>query len=91
MSNELILAQIIKIIQKNTEENKKINELKMTMDTLVEEINMNSLEFIQTVVDIEQLFEFEFEDEKLTQGEFEHLSDLVKYIQFQCERDKQDE
>lgn len=43
-------------------------------------INMNSLTFVRVVVDIEEVFGIQFEDEKLEFEQFLSLEKLVAYV-----------
>lgn len=50
-------------------------------------LELNSFQFIGFVVELENFFDIEFEDEMLGLGIFNSVDDLCKYIQFRKEQD----
>ena len=56
------------------------NDLPISANTSFEEINMNSVRFIELTVRIEKEVGMTFEDEKLMSSEFPTVKDLVDYI-----------
>lgn len=51
------------------------------VETKLEFAGINSIDFVKIVVDLEEYFEFEFDDEDLDYKKFEYISDVCKYIQ----------
>ena len=49
-------------------------------DSLLVDIQVNSIAFISLVVAIEGEYDFEFDDEMLLIGKFNTISDIAKYI-----------
>ena len=46
----------------------------------LEFIGINSIDFVKIVVDLEEYFEFEFDDEDLDYKKFEYITDICNYI-----------
>ncbi len=44
------------------------------------DMNINSVDYIKIIIDIENQFDIEFEDEALMPGNFETILDMVNYI-----------
>ena len=51
-----------------------------TMESLVESLLVNSINFIKLLVMLEETFEFQFEDEALSKKYFLHVNDILIYI-----------
>jgi len=73
-----VKSKIIRIIVENSE-NDMIEEYLQANDDL-SKIGFNSISFIKTVVDIENEFDIEFEDEALDYSLFLSLENLCKYV-----------
>ncbi|MDR1002612.1 MAG: acyl carrier protein [Oscillospiraceae bacterium] len=65
----------------------KINTLELardgmdiTADSEFADLGMNSLDFIKLIVALEDVFEFEFDDEALDASSYNKISDISKYI-----------
>lgn len=54
-------------------------------DTFLDMIGINSINFIRSVLDIEQLFNFEFEPEYLGFEIFENVGNLINYVESKIE------
>lgn len=68
-------------------ENKIIDLLELKSKTilhdtniLIKEIELDSIQYIQLLVEIEQLYSIEFETDKLLNSAFQYLADLVEYV-----------
>ena len=46
----------------------------------MEDFEITSIQYISIVVDLESLFDINFDDEKLTMAEFNSFSDLYEYV-----------
>ena len=66
--------KVIEILKKYS----KKNQIDFT--TKIEELGIDSLKMIQSIVDFEESFHIEFEVEKLSKDEFVIVKDLVQYI-----------
>ena len=67
----------------------KLNEnIEIDLDSNLEELGMDSIAFIQTVVFAEKEFDIEFDDEKLDAGLFLICRDFFEYIQKKLEDSK---
>ncbi|MFR1757636.1 MAG: phosphopantetheine-binding protein [Eisenbergiella sp.] len=76
MKND-IKNKLVSIFKKNCDfiddeslENEKLNDL-----------GINSLIFIRIIVEIEEKFDFEFDDEDLDFEKFTYLSDVCNYVE----------
>ena len=49
------------------------------VETKLEFIGINSIDFVKIVVDLEEYFEFEFDDEELKYKKFEYITDICNY------------
>ena len=49
-------------------------------NTILKELHITSLQFINFVVEVEDMYDVEFEDEKLSATEFETLRDIYDYV-----------
>lgn len=66
---------VLKIIEENIELNSPIE-----YNQKVESIGMDSIAFVKIIVDIEEKFGFEFEDEMLRIDKFPYISSFVDYV-----------
>lgn len=57
-------------------------ELIITDHSLFEELSIDSLDFVYIVVELEELFDIEFEEEMLSFHRYETVMDLVEYINY---------
>ena len=53
--------------------------LGVTPDTLLQNENIDSITFVQIIVDIEEQLSIEFDDEALLVSNFKTVDDLIKY------------
>jgi len=72
------INNILKIIKKNKKkiDISKINE----KDNLIEQFNINSLEFISIMTEIEKYFKIEIESEDLIISNFDTIEKINNYI-----------
>lgn len=78
MKKNDIINYIINRLEKNTELNEKSNII--CTSTKMSELVLDSLSFIELVVDLEMEFGIEFEDSMLQLGAFEAINDIVEYV-----------
>jgi len=52
----------------------------------LEQIALDSIAFIQVIIELEEIFNFEFEDEMLAYESYESVADIVNYIESRCEK-----
>jgi len=57
------------------------HENKVSLDTNFNSISLDSITFIQTVVILENEFDFEFDDEKLLITEFPTVKTMIDYVE----------
>ena len=50
-------------------------------DNLIEDVGLNSINYIAVIVNIEEIFEISFPDEALADGVFETVNDLIRMIE----------
>jgi len=65
----------LQIIKDNLPDN-----LNIKIDDKLQDLNINSITFIQIIVSLENEFDFEFEDEKLLFKEFPTVKSMVDYV-----------
>ena len=58
--------------------------IEVSYDTVIEGI-LDSITFVELVVELETDFDFEFEDEMLSTSKFETVAKLVEYVKKQSE------
>ena len=73
-----IRKKIIEILAANSGIESAINYLENNDD--LTQLNMNSISFIKTVVELEREFDFEFEDEALDYNKYKSLNLLCDYV-----------
>mgnify|MGYP004437679629 CR=1 FL=1 len=79
MNNKNIKDIIVNIISKNVvETGEEIIEL--NMDDKLIDIGLNSLSYVKSIVEIENEFGFEFDDEDLDFREIESIKDIYDKI-----------
>ena len=76
MDKKTVETQLITIYQKYL---KGDNEI-LTLATNLNDMVINSVDYIKIIIDIENQFDMEFEDEALMPGNFETIHDMVNYI-----------
>ncbi len=52
----------------------------LTIDTELQSLGINSMVFIQLIVDLEKVFDIEFDDEKLSLDAFKTINGLYDFI-----------
>lgn len=70
-----IEKQIIKLLKK-----KGITSVESTSIS-IKEIGLDSIQYIELIVEIEQIYSIEFEEDKLFETAFEYLFDLITYVE----------
>lgn len=73
----MIKDEIINLIYRQERE----REIEVTEDSNLNDIGIDSIGFIAMVVEIEERFEFEFDDDKLNNKCFQKVSELISYIE----------
>lgn len=53
---------------------------KLSMNDTIHDIGIDSISFIQIVVELEELYDFEFDDEKLLYSDYETIGQVYKYV-----------
>ena len=56
------------------------NSISVSENTLIADLNLDSISMINLIIDIEENFSFEFDDEKLSFNCFITMEDLAQYI-----------
>ena len=77
MDRKKIQDQLI-TIYKNFLDKEKYTEL--TLNTQLNELNINSVDFIKIIIEIENTFDFEFDDDALAPGTFQTIQDVYNYV-----------
>lgn len=83
--SETVMERLFKIYNKNVQESvieideSKVEQLDIMKSNLID-IGFNSFLFIRLIVEIENEFDIEFDDEKLNIGAFLTINDLCDYI-----------
>jgi len=54
---------------------------------MFEDMNLDSIEYVQMIVELEDFYSIEFEPECMAGQYFEKVSDLKDYIKFKCCRE----
>lgn len=65
----------LQVIQDNLSE-----KIDIKPEDKLQDLDINSITFIQIIVSLEGEFDFEFEDEKLLFSEFPTVKDMVDYV-----------
>jgi acyl carrier protein len=76
MENKTIDSRLLQIISENSGQ----ESLKISMDTKIDDVGLSSISFIKMIVDIEEEFNIEFDDESLEFSKFDVIKDFVDYI-----------
>lgn len=76
--NETFLT-IKQIIIRNLEIQRALQDL--NAESFLQELGVNSIEFIKIVVDIESTFGFEFADDDLDANKFPTIQSLICYVE----------
>lgn len=71
MNKELLLLELIK---------KNADTKKITLDDSIEKAEFSSYKFVKCVVEIEDAFNVEFDDEYLDFNKFKKIRDILEYI-----------
>lgn len=81
MDNKQIEMRLRKIIEKNIEIDRPIEEVSFSESLESQGININSISFIKLVVDIEIEFDIDFDDNDINFKHYSCLNDVVSYIE----------
>ena len=75
LNENRIVEDIVNIVANKVNKHEQIDK-----NSSLIELGVDSLTFINIVVGIEQYYNFEFEDEKLSITEFQDVSSLIRYV-----------
>lgn len=75
--NKFVEEKVIEIIQKKISNN---NDISITSESSFDELNIDSLDFIEIIIAVEDVFGIEFTDEALYMGKFRKVCDFTSYI-----------
>jgi len=67
--------KVLQVIKNNLSK-----EIDVNPQDLLQDLEINSITFIQIIVALESEFDFEFEDEKLLFTEFPTIKDMIDYV-----------
>lgn len=73
-----VFEKVVEIIKRHQDE--LVIEKEITPETKFVEFGTNSISFIKIIVDVENEFDIEFDDEKLSTNDFQTVNDLCNYI-----------
>lgn len=73
-----ILNEVINIIRGKLKDGSHIT---LDRNTILSELDINSITFIEIVVAMELAFDFEFDDEKLLFTAFPTISSMTEYVE----------
>lgn len=59
----------------------EIKKIEVNKDSKFDEIGLDSIEFVQLIVNIEDKFNIEFNEEELNLDMYKNINDLVKVIE----------
>lgn len=59
-----------------------VNSTEATLESSLNDLGINSIDFIRIIVTLEDEFDFEFENEMLLYESFSDINSIVKYIGF---------
>lgn len=71
-----VLMEIYKIYIRDPQVAANLSE-----NTKLEELSISSVDYIKIIIDIENEFDFEFDDEDLAPGKFITIGQMVDYIE----------
>lgn len=74
--NEDIMSKMVQVISKIL--NKQASDINMDMS--IAAMGISSIKFVQIIVELEDQFDIEFDDEKIISTEFEKVKDLYEYL-----------
>lgn len=75
-ANEDLMCKMVQVISKIL--NKQASDINMDMS--IAEMGISSIKFVQIIVELEDRFDIEFDDEKIISTEFERVKDLYEYL-----------
>ena len=76
MNKKKIEDELISLYRKYMED----TEVVLLSDTKMTDIEISSVDYIKVIIDIENEFNFEFDDDDLLPDRFEVVKDMVDYI-----------
>ncbi|KYH33965.1 tyrocidine synthase 1 [Clostridium tepidiprofundi DSM 19306] len=79
--NEIEEDEVLKIVAKNVAEVLEKEMYKLNPNITLDELGMDSIKFVQTVVKLEDAFDVEFEDDRLVLTKFKSLKELAEYVE----------
>ena len=77
-NNENIQRQILEVIKKNLD---KIKADKINPMTEFSNNGLDSIDYLEVAVKLEQVFDFQFEDNKLVFGNFNNILSMTQYVE----------
>ena len=77
MDELTVQNQLISIYKKFLKD-EKFTEL--TIHTQLNDLSINSVDYIKIIIEIENTFDFEFDDDALAPGTFQTIQDVYNYI-----------
>lgn len=81
MEKKLVGEKIIKIITKCMDNNSDFTDtIAITLETSLDELNISSIDFIKVIIELEEEFDLEFDNEMLLYEAFTDINSIVKYI-----------
>lgn len=61
--------------------NKEVSDMRLSMETNLLELGINSVDYIRIVVALESKLNIEFDDEDLNYERFNTIDDIIYYVQ----------
>lgn len=61
--------------------------VEISVEDTLEDLGINSLAFIRIIIEIEEKYGFEFDDEDLNYQKFKYVKDVIEYIEKNKTRD----
>lgn len=72
--------EAVELIVRSILEEKYLDEKNITYTDLLSEIGLNSLKAIELIVDLENTFNFEFEDEMINYETLRTINSIAQYV-----------
>ena len=82
MYKEIIKKEILNIIKNSIHDQITFND-----NSVLNEIGIDSIKFVNMIVEIEDKYHFEFDDEMLARANFFDIQSLVEYVYEKCRKD----
>lgn len=75
--NKFVEEKVAEIVQKQIGDD---SDVSIALESSFDELNIDSLDFIEIIIATEDAFNIEFTDEALYMGKFKYISDFTSYI-----------